>query len=64
MSAPSPAELWHEAGGDPERYRELMREHGCIVPCECACHADGSGHCEQCKPRLPCGWSPGTEKRR
>jgi hypothetical protein len=34
MTAPrskSLAELWHEAGEDPERYRALMREHGMMA---------------------------------
>ena len=53
---PSPGRLWDEAGGNSERYLKLMQEHGYIVKCECLCHADGSGHCDQCKPRLPCGW--------
>jgi YspA, cpYpsA-related SLOG family len=43
---PSPFELWQQAGGNPEEYRRLMREHGHLVPG---------------KPEpLPCGW-PGEE---
>lgn len=50
MDSPSPAQLWQQAGqehpDDPaayrQRYRELMREHGLIVP--------GKAH------PLPCGW--------
>lgn len=46
MSKPTPAELWQQADGDAARYRELMREHGHLIP--------GT-------PRpLPCGW-PTTE---
>lgn len=58
---PSPGQLWYQAGGNAERYRELMREHGHIVDCECPCHADGSGHCDGCEPQLPCGW-PGQRR--
>jgi hypothetical protein len=54
--APSPGLLWHQAGGDSDRYLDLMRERGHLVRCECSCHDDGSGHCGKCKPRLPCGW--------
>lgn len=31
---PSPFELWQKAAGDPVRYRELMVEHGHVVPNE------------------------------
>lgn len=27
----SPHELWEQAGGDPEKYRALMRQHGHII---------------------------------
>jgi hypothetical protein len=40
-----PLSLWRRADGDGERYRELMREHGLLVP--------GSPE------PLPCGWMPG-----
>jgi hypothetical protein len=55
-SGPSPGELWEQAHGDADLYHDLMREHGYLVTCECACHAGGSGHCERCRPVLPCGW--------
>lgn len=29
-----PAELWAEAGGDRDRYRALLEEHGHLVPVE------------------------------
>jgi hypothetical protein len=42
----TPYELWQQAEGDPVRYRELMIEHGHLIPG---------------KPEpLPCGWSPTT----
>ena len=31
---PEPFVLWQQSGGDPVRYRELMVEHGHIVPVE------------------------------
>lgn len=48
---PTPAELWRQAGGGTptysrDRYRELLREHGHLVPL-----APG----ETATP-LPCGW--------
>lgn len=30
-SAPSPSQLWHQADGDADRYRQLMVQHGHIV---------------------------------
>ena len=57
---PGPGALWYQAGGDAERFRELMRENGHIADCECPCHADGSGHCDRCRPRLRCGWPEGS----
>jgi hypothetical protein len=59
VTAPSPGQLWHQAGGDPERYRDLMREAGLIVPCGCDCHP--GPHCDRCKPSLPCGY-PGPAR--
>ena len=38
----APHELWRQAGGDPQEYRRLMREHGHLVP--------GTPQ------PLPCGW--------
>jgi hypothetical protein len=59
-------QMWLKAGGgtdsyDRERHRDLAREAGVLVHCECSCHAGGSGHCDRCKPALPCGW-PGPQK--
>lgn len=50
-SKPSPHELWKQAGGETDafdrgRYRELLLEHGHLVPL-----APG----EKAAP-LPCGW--------
>lgn len=51
MTSPTPGELWQQAGGGTpnysrDRYRELLREHGLLVPL-------ASGE----KPQpLPCGW--------
>ena len=47
---PSPVDLWRQAGGgtsdySADRYRELLLEHGHLVP----------GASEP----LPCGWTPG-----
>lgn len=28
---PSPYNLWKQARGDPERYRQLLREHGLLI---------------------------------
>jgi hypothetical protein len=51
---PTPFEPWEEAGEDPERYRQLMREHG---------HLIGPDHPEyETTPKtLPCGW-PGPQR--
>jgi hypothetical protein len=46
---PTPGQLWYEAGEDPERYRELMREHGHIL-------SPGDPGYEQGSRNLPCGW--------
>lgn len=48
---PSPYELWKQAGGeddsfDKQRYRELLIEHGHLVPLTPG---------EKLRP-LPCGW--------
>lgn len=47
---PSPGELYEQADGDRERYRELMFEHGYLIPLKPG---------EKPEP-LPCGW-PGNE---
>jgi hypothetical protein len=54
---PSPYDLWVQAGGgtdsyDPERYRELLYEGGCIL-------RSGDEGYEQSSSRLPCGWPGG-----
>jgi 8-oxo-dGTP pyrophosphatase MutT (NUDIX family) len=49
---PSPFTLWQEAGGDGERYRALMREHGHILRPGDEGYEDGARE-------LPCGWNPG-----
>jgi hypothetical protein len=43
---PSPYELWVEAKEDPVRYRQLMRDHGLLIPLDPG---------EKPEP-LPCGW--------
>lgn len=43
---PSAYDLWVQADGDRERYRELLLEHGLLIPRE---PGDDS-------PLLPCGW--------
>jgi hypothetical protein len=42
-------ELWHQAGGDGERYRRLMREHGHLL-------SPGDEGYEEGSRNLPCGW--------
>lgn len=53
---PTPFELWQQAKGDGARYRELMREHGFLIPLTPG---------EKQEP-LPCGWpgkrDPGTSR--
>lgn len=51
MSGPSAYDLWKQAGGGTpefsrERYRELMLEHGLLIPLKPG---------EKPEP-LPCGW--------
>jgi hypothetical protein len=43
---PSLYELWRQANGDRERYRELLLEHGHLIPLKLG---------EKPEP-LPCGW--------
>jgi hypothetical protein len=50
----SPVELWNQAGGDAQRYYDLMVEHGHILRPGDEGYEDGSGH-------LACGW-PGESK--
>lgn len=47
---PTPHELWMQAAGDPERYRELMRQHGYIL------EPDSPGYEQAIVVVLPCGW--------
>jgi hypothetical protein len=49
---PSPFELWQQAGGYGDRYRELMREHGHLL-------SPGDEGCEASR-NLPCGWPGGN----
>ena len=46
---PSPGILWNQAGGDGDRYRELMREHGLLL-------SPGDEGYEQASRTLPCGY--------
>jgi hypothetical protein len=49
---PAPHELWAQAGGDREKYRDLLRRHGRLL-------APGDEGYDPGAPRaLPCGWSP------
>lgn len=48
---PSPLDLWHQAVGNGDRYRELLREHGHIL-------VPGDEGYEQASATLPCGWNP------
>ena len=49
---PSPHELWHQAGGDEERYRRLLEEHGHVVPVE-PCPVCGASFRHRHDPRWP-----------
>jgi hypothetical protein len=60
MTAPSPAQLWREAGGgtedfDPERYKQLLRQHGHLL-------RPGDDGYDEAGRDLPCGW-PGNRRR-
>jgi hypothetical protein len=46
---PAPHELWQQAGGDPETYRGLMRQHGHLL-------APGDEGYEDGGRNLSCGW--------
>jgi hypothetical protein len=48
---PSPYDLWRQTDGDRERYRELLIEHGHLIPLQPG---------EQPEP-LPCGWPHRTD---
>jgi hypothetical protein len=53
--APGPAQLWDQAGGDPERYRQLMREAGYLL-------APGDEGYDEAPVNLPCGWPHRPER--
>lgn len=46
---PGPSELWQQAGGDGERYRQLLRQHGHLL-------SPGDEGYEEGRAGLPCGW--------
>lgn len=46
---PSPLDLWRQANGDGDRYRELLREHGMLLS------AGDEGY-EEARRNLACGW--------
>lgn len=52
---PSPAELWKQAGGDPDKYRGLLREHGHLV-------RPGDPGYDDAARALPCGWPRSTKE--
>lgn len=51
---PSPGQLWNQAGGDGDRYRDLLHQHGLIL-------SPGDEGYEQAGRTLPCGY-PGPPK--
>ena len=53
---PQPYQLWEQAGEDPERYRDLMRDHGYIL-------APGDEGYEEGSRSLPCGREPGKGRQ-
>jgi len=52
---PSMLELWRQADGDGERYRELLHEWGYIL-------RPGDEGYENASPALPCGWPRGEQR--
>ena len=46
---PDAYELWVQSGENPERYRELLREHGYLL-------SPGDDGYEDAPRNLPCGW--------
>lgn len=44
---PSPAELWQQAGGDPQKYRDLLAEHGHLL-------RPGDDGYDEAVAKLPC----------
>lgn len=53
---PGPAELWQQAGGDGERYRQLLRQHGHLL-------GPGDDGYEEAPAGLPCGWPHGSDDK-
>jgi hypothetical protein len=51
---PSPFDLWQQAGGDGEHYRDLLREHGLVL-------RPGDEGYDEAARNLPCGW-PGNRE--
>ena len=51
---PDAYELWVQSGENPERYRELLREHGYLL-------SPGDDGYEDAPRNLPCGW-PGKRR--
>ena len=50
---PSPAELWQQAGGNRDLYRDLLHQHGHLL-------APGDPGYDPDAPQWPdCGWKPG-----
>jgi hypothetical protein len=56
MSAdqPSPGHLWNQAGGNGDRYRDLLHQHGLLL-------RPGDEGYDQASRTLPCGY-PGPSK--
>jgi hypothetical protein len=55
VPVPSPFELWQQAAADPERYRELLHQHGLILE-------PGDDGYDDAPRNLPCGW-PGRSEQ-
>jgi hypothetical protein len=51
---PSPHQLWEQAGGNGQRYRQLLREHGLLL-------RPGDEGYDEAPKTLPCGW-PGPQR--
>jgi len=54
----SPGQLWEQAGGNPDEYRRLLREHGHIL------RPGDVGYDPDAPRTLPCGWSPDKASER
>jgi hypothetical protein len=46
---PSPYQLWLEAEGDGERYRQLLHDHGYLI-------SPGEPGYDEASKNLSCGW--------